>query len=162
MAEIITAQGDTVLVDDADYEMLSQYTWRKYKYNRSVNTSIKQKTVLMHRMIMQPPKGKVVDHINGNPMDNRRSNLRICTQGENTLNRKPNYRGASSFKGVVKDGNRWQSTISKAGVSYNLGMYQYDVLAAIAYNGAARILHGEFAKLNDIPELKSLEHWLQE
>lgn len=154
MATLTTNKGEQVLIDDEDYELLSQYTWRKYAYNRHVHTSINQQTILIHRMLMKPAEGMVVDHINGDPLDNRKANLRVCTQAENTMNRRPNYRGASKFKGVTKHGKRWRAQINRDGVKYDLGCFDCETQAAAAYNGAAIVLCGKFAHLNKIPRDK--------
>jgi hypothetical protein len=78
-------QRYTLLVDEADYERVSAYKWWPFKREHLVyaRTLIDGKNILLHRFLMGPKKGEVVDHIDGNPLNNQRSNLRVCTQGEN-------------------------------------------------------------------------------
>ena len=100
MKEIPLSKGFVALVDDEDYEFLSQWKWHvnirgtnKYaqsrKYIRGVGND---KMVKMHRLVMKPKNGEDVDHINGNSLDNRKQNLRLCSRGQNVSNkRKGNY-----------------------------------------------------------------------
>jgi hypothetical protein len=78
-------QRYTLLVDEADYECVSAYTWWPFKREHLIyaRTIVDGRYVLLHRFLLKPAKGKVVDHIDGNPLNNQRSNLRVCTQGEN-------------------------------------------------------------------------------
>ena len=96
-------RGKFAIVDTADYEWLSQYKWlatgnekRGFYAGRRVGA----KLLLMHREIMQPPAGMVVDHISGNGLDERRANLRVCSQKRNSHNRRPTRWTSSRFKGV--------------------------------------------------------------
>lgn len=86
---IIMDKGE-VLVDAADYEKVRPYWWysQKIGYTRYARTSSRKFFSSMHRLILEPPKNMVVDHINGNGLDNRRCNIRICTQAENLKNRR--------------------------------------------------------------------------
>jgi hypothetical protein len=95
-----------------------------------------------------------VDHINGDRLDNRRCNLRVCNQASNIKNRKPNKNGKSEYKGIVvlKNG-KFRSKINSDGKRYNLGVYDTERDAVIAYNVAAKILHGKFAYMNNIPSV---------
>lgn len=112
----------------------------------------------MHQAIIgAAPKGYVIDHINGNKLDNRRSNLRFVTHQQNTFNSKPktNVSGRlcrSRFKGVTWRGDRhkWRSCITIDRKRHYIGLYDTEEEAAIAYNNAAIILFGEYANLNDI------------
>lgn len=93
MKKIPLTQGHFAIVDDADYEWLNQWKWRAKKAAylsyaaRSVRVNGKTETVYMHRLIMDCPKGKEVDHANRVTFDNRRDNLRICERSENQKNR---------------------------------------------------------------------------
>ena len=92
--KIELSKGKCALVDNEDYERLMQYKWCASKTKigyysiRKDYTSGKQKTILMHRIIMDCPKGMIVDHINHNALDNRKENLRICTNSQNLMNQR--------------------------------------------------------------------------
>lgn len=99
---------------------------------------------------MPVPKGMVTDHINGNKLDNRRENLRVCTQQENSRNRKIAKHNKCGFKGVIWDDGRkkWRAQLRHGGKTINAGRYETKELAAMAYNQRAATLFGIFAKLN--------------
>ena len=105
---------------------------------------------LLHRLIINSPLGLHTDHINGDRLDNRRANLRVCTHAENARNRGGDSRNKSGYKGVnsSKNGKRWMAYIRLAGKTTNLGTYDTKEEAARAYDEAALSLHGEFAWLN--------------
>ncbi|GAA5503017.1 hypothetical protein Dxin01_02766 [Deinococcus xinjiangensis] len=144
------AAGLFAIVDSGDYEWLSQYYWHVVARNY-VRTNIDGRGVLMHRLVLGAPKGSVVDHINHNPLDNRRSNLRLCTQRENMKNALPRSKGkeTSRYKGVqrVCEG-KYSAVINHDGKRYNLGRYADEVAAARAYDAAARYFSPEFALTN--------------
>jgi len=144
-------KGKVAIVDVEDYEWLSQHKWhavktgdRFYAY-RSKN----KRSLSMHRVIMGEPKGMVVDHIDGNSLNNRRSNLRICTVAQNLQNRRWTG-GLSRYKGVcfVKRLNKWQAEITFNGRRMHIGCFDNEIDAAKAYDRKAAELFGEFAYLN--------------
>jgi len=94
----------------------------------------------------------VVDHINHNTLDNRRFNLRICTKGQNNMNRKPYIGKSSQYKGVIwaKHIKKWTSKIEKDTIVHHLGTFDREEDAARAYNKKAKELFKEFAYLNEI------------
>ena len=162
MRKIPISQGKYALVDDKDFEWLNQWKWfvckngqMMYVHRNERNESIKEKrkqiTVSMHRSIMKTPKGMDTDHINGDGLDNRRSNLRICTHAENTKNKRKTY-GTSRYKGVhwCKHNKRWYSYITHNKKQTFVGSFNNERSGAIAYNKAAKKYHGIFAKLNKI------------
>lgn len=107
----------------------------------------------MHRVIMGEPRGLVVDHIDGNSLNNRRSNLRVCTVSQNHQNQR--FRGGlSRYKGVcfLKKINKWRANIGFDGRRMHIGCFDNEVDAAKAYDRKAGELFGEFAYLN-FPEL---------
>jgi hypothetical protein len=107
----------------------------------------------MHRFIINAPFGVQIDHINGNKLDNRRSNIRMATVQKNAFNRKkPKGKCTSQYKGVFKrkDLNKWETRIKINNKSIYLGTFVDEVDAAKAYNQAARKYFGEFARCNDI------------
>lgn len=151
MSYILTNRGVRVKVDDEDKENLSKYKWslsRGYAYT-SIKADDVWRATPMHMLIMGTPKGHHTDHINGNTLDNRKGNLRICTPAENGRNRKLNYNNKSGYKGVHKvSKNRWQARIVLSGEKINLGLYKSAFQASEAYNSAAKKYFREFAKLN--------------
>jgi len=96
----------------------------------------------MHRAIVKPPRGYVVDHVNGDGLDNRRENLRVCTLSENAQNR--TFRNACGFHGVRRHGSRWQARL----LGKSLGMFESAEDAARAWDAAAKQEFREFARLN--------------
>lgn len=145
-------RGLHAIVDADDYEWLSQYKWYAGSPKSAVKIYARRYSpggiVLMHREIMKPPKGMVVDHINGNGLDNRRCNLRICTQAENTRNRRKPACGQSRFIGVSPCGHKWQATVKRQ----YLGLFDDEVEAAKVRDRKASELYGEHAWLNFPPE----------
>jgi len=144
-------QGKVAIVDKEDYEELSRYKWHAssrvescYAYRRKGKRSLS-----MHREIMGEPKGMVVDHIDGNGLNNRRRNLRVCTSSQNHQNRR-RTRGRSRYKGVCweKRRNKWRAEIMLEGRHIDIGCFADEVEAARAYDKKAKELFGEFAYLN--------------
>ena len=152
-------QGKFALVDDEDYERLSKYNW--YTGNgyalRCEIVNGRKKDYRMHREVLCLPDDSPLmpDHKNHDKLDNRKENLRIATQKENSRNsRAPNMPKDSKYKGVIwskKDG-LWSSVIVADGKQFWHGLYTTQREAAIAYNEAAVQRFGEFAFLNKIPD----------
>lgn len=151
--------GVYAMVDIDDFPRLSQWLWHVRKSGgkpyakRSGNDNGRIYPIYMHRVIMNCPDNLTVDHINGDVLDNRKANLRICTGSENLRNTAKRAGGTSRYKGVCRIKDRpgfWQAHIVHEGKQYNLGTYETEHDAAYAYNNAARHLHGEFGRLNQI------------
>lgn len=146
------------IVDDDDFEYLSQWKWhclangyaarRQYENGRKGgNTYIR-----MHRLVNKTPDGLFTDHINGNKLDNRKSNLRDCTYTENNVSKPPTSSNTSGYKGVSfsKGMNKWHAQIRKSGEHWDLGYFDSPREAAQAYNDKAREIYGEFAWVNNL------------
>lgn len=158
MKTINLTQGKEALVDDADYTELSRNSWcysNTGYAQRGYKVSGKCKTVLMHRQLLNAPRGIEIDHINGNRLDNRRSNLRFVTRGENSFNQRKQLRQTTSrYKGVYwhKGDSAWMARIQAKGNYFYLGNFQTEREAALAYNNAAAKYHGEYAYFNNLLE----------
>lgn len=144
-------EGKFALVDDDDFDAASAYTWN---YSRGyVVTKIERKNFYLHHLIVgNPPAGFVVDHIDGNPLNNQRVNLRWATHTQNMQNRASRKNTSSRFKGVAWKSKQksWYSYIQFDGIRLHLGRFVSEIDAARAYNVAAIQYHGEFARLNVI------------
>lgn len=171
LPKLIPVTGNNfALVDEQDYEELSKYNWQLshgYAQRHLTNAEceargIGYKTcVRMHNEILGEKVGEQdTDHINSNGLDNRRSNLRRCTTGQNCAwARKQLYYGrpdrltTSQYKGVSfrSDRKRWTAYVGTGQKRQHLGCYATEEAAAAAYNRAARKTYGEFARLNEIP-----------
>ena len=167
MKKIKLTQDQWALVDDEDYDHLNEHKWYanrertdKFYAKRSspIDSSGKQRKIRMHRVIINAPKGIPVDHINGNPLDNRKENLRVCTHQENCRNRgkpknnKSGYKGVSYMKKskdmINEHSKPWKTQITFNGNPITIGMYKTKEEAARAYDQKAIELFGEFAQLN--------------
>lgn len=152
--QIPLTQGKFATVDDADYDWLAKHKWtydyKGYAMRRSANV-----TIYMHRVVLNASGPVMVDHVNGDGLDNRRENLRIVTAAQNNYNRHPEKRPKTScYKGVSlnRKSNRWQVHIKKGDERRYLGLYDNEQDAARAYNAAARHYFGEHAFVNDVPD----------
>lgn len=155
MKEIPLTQGKTTLVDDRDYEMLTQYKWCA-GYNPTskrwvaMRRNSDNKIELMHRLIMGSPNGMLIDHTNHNALDNRRVNLRLCTHRGNAGNSRIPINNTSGFKGVDyhKKMHSWRAQIWDDRTRVTVGFYATPEMAAAAYDQAAREHFGSFALTN--------------
>ena len=145
--------GKWAIVDAEDYGRLSKYKWCAVDGGRSwyAKTFGRDGTVLsMHRMVLDAPKGLIVDHIDHNGLNNRRSNLRLCTRKQNNYNKRPRKGCSSKYKGVsfCKKRNRFRVFINYNKKQYYIGVFKDEIEAAKAYDRKAREFFGEFAYLN--------------
>lgn len=155
MKEIPLTQGKVALVDDADYDWLSQHNWYYTGYYAARWHNGKNRS--MHRLILNDPESVEVDHINHNKLDNQRANLRLATRRENARNcTKASYGRAltSQFKGVSwhQRSHKWRAQLtirSNESIKVqHLGLFVDEAEAARAYDAAARSQFGEFASTN--------------
>ena len=104
--------------------------------------------VLLHRLIANARPDQVVDHIDGNPLNNMVANLRVCTHAENMRNRKAHANNKLGIKGVYRDKNRWRAQIRANGQKHEPGSFKSPEEAHAAYKSAAVLLHGDFSRFN--------------
>ncbi len=166
------------LVDDDDFIKVSQHKWNVAHAGTNIyaGTTIinnkKKSSIRMHRFIMgcSIGDGRIIDHKDGNGLNNQKSNLRECNLAQNGANRRPKRNGTSKYLGVslhktkktyfrkstqtmeVSHSTQWQSAIRLSGKSLYLGSFNNEEEAALSYNEAAKKYHGEFARLNIIPQ----------
>lgn len=157
MKQIDLRNGTYAVVDDEDYDRLSQFRWNYrngYAIRELKNQQGKRIRTAMHHDIIGRIDGLEVDHINGNRADNRRENLRFATHSQNMAN-KIMRQGTSKYKGVCwnKKDKVWIASVEKDGKYYHAGSYHNEEEAAIAYNKKAWEIFGEFARVNLLPEV---------
>ena len=161
MKVIKLTQGKEAIVDDEDYCWINKFKWYVSKTHTKDKWYAKGQicglNVQMHRLLLNAPKNMQVDHINGDGLDNRKANIRLCTRSENQHNATKSRTAMSRFKGVSKANGKWTAQISLKGKSIHLGTFSTEIDAAKEYNSAAILYHGKFAKLNDITESKPKE-----
>ena len=159
MREILVTGGEITLVDDEDYPMLSKYGWFKQRSRCGdgkiyVGTSVKLgpknwKSVTMHRMILGVEPRVPVDHIDGDPFNNQRSNLRVVTHGlnrANSLKKKGRWRYKGAYLKTKE--SKWEGQIRVNKNLISLGLFPDEESAARAYDDAARKYFGEHARVN--------------
>ncbi len=144
MRTITLASGESSRVDSQDYDRINSYKWRNV-HGYAMTGS---KTRSMHRTILGAPVGMTVDHINGDRLDNRRINLRLCTQIQNQGNKRIPSNNSSGYKGVTKFNNKWRAMIGVRGNMAHIGLYNTKEDAALAYDCAAIQIFGEYARCN--------------
>ena len=159
MKTIPLTQGKFALVDDADYKWLKRHGWfaskDRYTYYamRTIRVSKhKRRNILMHRIILNAPDGVEVDHRNSDGLDNRRSNLRLCSRQENSRHQRLFSNNKAGFKGITFDKRviqkPYMARIRVNNKRISLGYYPTPEQAARAYDEAALEHFGEFALTN--------------
>lgn len=155
------SRGLFALIDSEDTELVSGFCWSAFKPSkntyyagRNQKTNGTQERVYMHRVIMRASGVQSVDHINGNGLDCRKSNMRLCSKPQNGWNAlKRSGKSSSKFKGVSwrPETRKWVARIAPNRTTIRLGCFEDEIAAAKAYNEAAKRYFGEFAKLNITP-----------
>lgn len=144
----ITSKGKKykILIDKEDFKSVSKYTWwikeNNYVYT-NVTVESKRTSLYLHRLILNAPKGKEVDHINHNPLDNRKKNLRICNKSQNNINKKNMYSGVNKFR------NKWRARIKKDNKEIHLGIFNSREEALKARKKSEIKLFGIYSKHYD-------------
>lgn len=158
--ELITRAGQAYFIDDEDFEKIKNFSWHVIKSPYTMYVSAMKKeygkpytAILLHRLVMGASKGMEVDHINGNGLDNRKINLRMCSQSQNQANRQKTSKHMSSkFKGVYwcKRQKRWVAKIDCNSKRHYIGSFVNETDAAVAYNKKSAELFGDFSRINEI------------
>jgi hypothetical protein len=152
MKKIPLNKGMFAIVDAEDFDFISSYNWSYI--NGYAVSNIGYKTSYMHRILNKTPDCFQTDHINGNKLDNRKSNLRQANFSQNNCNKSKTSNNSSGYKGVSwhKKSEKWRADIKINKKQTSLGLFNCKETAAVAYNKKALELHGSFARLNDIAE----------
>lgn len=144
-----------VFVDDEDYELVSKYKWGIFRnnyiyYAESYKLRKDLKIRHMHNLILNR---RMIDHIDGNGLNNQRNNLRPCTDSQNGMNKRKRTMASSIYKGVhyEKARNKWRACLRINGKLIRIGRYETELEAAQAYNNAAIKYFGDFKLLNALP-----------
>lgn len=151
----------TILFDESDRELVEQHSWRIFKkiggnvyyaVTTVTNPNGVRSILFMHRLLLNPPKGSPIDHIDGNGLNNSRANIRVCTSAQNSFNRGKNKTSKKKFKGVYFHVKRrkYSARLGFNGSEIFLGYFTTEEEAALAYNKAALTYFGEFVRLNVI------------
>lgn len=153
MRQISLTKGAYATVDDADFEALSKYSWCFSNTGYAVRGTMKggeSRIYLMHREILGAKPDEEIDHVDGNRLNNQRSNLRLCSSAENKHNRGKSKNNTSGYKGVHwnKQNGKWRSRIMVNRRVYHLGFFENSEDAAKAYDIAALKYHKDFARVN--------------
>lgn len=160
MRKIPLNQGKFALIDDEDFERVNQYKWHLFKCGTGLKEYVAtnkyvngiRKVIKLHRFILRAKKKQIMDHINGNGLDNRKANLRFCTQQQNAYNRKLNKNNTSGYKGISfkKDirlkYKQWIAYINVEKKRKYLGYFRTKEEAMKVRIEAEKQYYGEFAR----------------
>jgi hypothetical protein len=143
-------KGKVTVVSDEDHEEQNQWSWSACKTGNKWYAVRKSngKIIKLHRVIAGAENNVEVDHINGDGLDNRRENLRLCNTSENNRNRGKSPRNKTGYKGVSREGTQYRAQISIYRKDIYIGSFGTAEAAAHAYDEAAKKHHGPFARLN--------------
>jgi hypothetical protein len=154
------SSGEVALIDDADYATVKKHTWRYNVKDGYAYTTIDGRWIALHRFIMQPPPGVLVDHINRVKLDCQRHNLRFANHSNNGANVQRRSRGKAGYIGVYPTrSGKFAAKITCSYKQYHLGTFVTNKEAALARDRAARELHGVYCLLNfPIEEATHVRH----
>ena len=142
-----TEKGEEFIIDAEDLKNIKDYCWYK-DTTGYIATHINGTGIRLHTFILKNSRRCSIDHINRNSLDNRKANLRVCTQQQNTFNQGISKNNTTGFKGVTKKNNKWIAQIMHNRQHIYLGIFNSPQKAAHAYNTKAKELFGEYAFLN--------------
>jgi hypothetical protein len=151
--EMTLTRGKVALIDKADLAAVITRRWHAHFDGAYWSVaSHAHPTLYLHRLLLDAPEDRYVDHINGDGLDNRRVNIRLATNGQNQWNSRKRLGTTSHYKGVHfrKDRDCWYARIKYRQRSYHIGSFESEQDAARAYNAKAVELFGEFARLNEV------------
>lgn len=152
MPLIKLSKNKSCIVDPEDFEILNKFPWHLTAsgYAHRWGRKNEEKTIYIHRILLNCPKNMFVDHINRNTLDNRKINLRIVTQRQNVVNTSKRLFTTSIYKGVYwnKQAKKWRSQIQKNKNTALIGYFDNERHAAMAYDIWAKELFGQYASLN--------------
>lgn len=155
-------RGKYALIDKSSVDRISKHRWAAHKigntwYAARKDRNANGKMVFMHREVMECPNGMVVDHVNRDGLDNRLSNLRVCSHSQNIQNKKIQKNNSSGWIGVnwSRVSQKWQAGVALNGKNTHVGLFLCPIEAAIARDVAAIEVYGEYASLN-FPQLKEV------
>jgi hypothetical protein len=152
--QIQLTKGKFATVDDEEFTELSKCKWHCSTIAGNLYAARKDKfrrTIFMHRVITNAEAGFDVDHVDGDGLNNIKSNLRVCTHSENSRNQRIRSNNTSGFKGVSRLRKLWDACIYLDGKTVHIGRYSTPIDAARAYNASAIKHFGPFARLNVLP-----------
>lgn len=154
MAKCLKVRGTKkcVRVDADVHARASKRPWHMHQNYpaTTIGSGGRAYKLYLHRFVLSAKSGTIVDHKNGDHLDNRRANLRLASKGENTINRGKLATNGSGMKGVSKRGDKYRAFVHKDGKTIYLGSYETKQKAACAYNQGAKKHFGKFAKLNKV------------
>ena len=150
-------RGLSAMIDEEDFALVAQYRWTakpmqsaggNYYVMSKLRAALGGKTIYMHRVLLDAQPGQIVDHVNRNPLDNRRSNLRFATARQNAANSASRVNSQSGFRGVLKERRKFLARLDVGGVIHRKRGFFTAKAAALFYDQMAREKFGEFAILN--------------
>lgn len=153
MAQVQLSRGLTAIVDDADLHLLTGYSWYAKPIIRETGgfyacATIGGKTTYMHRLLLAARKGEIVDHANGDGLDNRRANIRLCSLSQNNANSERGKGASTGLRGVYLNHNGFRASVGRGKAMWKGPTRKNPIVAAVDYDREAARRFGKFARLN--------------